>query len=147
MAPVGLDWLAGLPPMKSSSPVRHASGTAGTARNRNTIRRRRRPGRSVRISKEITEFVSGKSETYRWEQPKVSEALTAEQKEILEKRGVLSPAEVHRLASKTKKAMNLEKQERAACHSDVADRDKAETLQAVAIDPATLEPLEDRQTP
>ena len=69
---------------------------------------------SVRISKEIQEFASGKAEGFerlggadgtKPGAPKLSDALTAEQREILEKRGVLSPDEIHRLASKTKRAM------------------------------------------
>ena len=67
---------------------------------------------SVRISKEIVEFMSGKDEAYAWEKPKVSAALTAEQHEILEKRGVLSPEEVHRLASKTRKDMGADEERR-----------------------------------
>ena len=87
---------------------------------------------SVRISKEIQQFASGKSEPYQWDKAKVTDALTSEQKDILEKRGVLSPEEVHRLATKTRKAMQSEG-DRAACHSDVADPDKAKTLQIVEL--------------
>jgi phosphomethylpyrimidine synthase len=96
---------------------------------------------SVRISREIVEFVSGKDEDYAWDKPKVSAALSEEQREILEKRGVLSPDELHRLASKTRSAMGAAEGDRAACHSEVADPDKAQTLQAVALDPVTLEPI------
>ena len=39
---------------------------------------------SVRISKEIVEFVSGKDEDYAWDRAKVSEALTPDQQEILD---------------------------------------------------------------
>ncbi|HEX2838858.1 MAG TPA: phosphomethylpyrimidine synthase [Phycisphaerales bacterium] len=67
---------------------------------------------SVRISKEIQEFMSGKAEGYervgangKVGAPIKSAALTAEQQEILSKRGVLSPDEIHKLASKTKRAM------------------------------------------
>jgi phosphomethylpyrimidine synthase len=60
---------------------------------------------SVRISKEIQAFASGKDEAYSWEAPSRSAALTDEQRSILEKRGVLSPEEVHRLAAKTKRAV------------------------------------------
>ncbi|MGI9591525.1 MAG: phosphomethylpyrimidine synthase ThiC, partial [Myxococcota bacterium] len=88
---------------------------------------------SVRISKEITEFVSGKAEGYAWDQPKVSAALTPEQRAILEQRGVLSPAEIHRLASKTRGAMGGERGERAACHSDLAEEDAARSLQALHV--------------
>ncbi|HZW07569.1 MAG TPA: phosphomethylpyrimidine synthase, partial [Phycisphaerales bacterium] len=69
---------------------------------------------SVRISKEIVEFVSGKAQGYerlggadgrKPGAPRISDALTPQQQEILAKRGVLSPDEIHKLASKTKKAM------------------------------------------
>ncbi|MDX9910380.1 MAG: phosphomethylpyrimidine synthase ThiC [Phycisphaerales bacterium] len=69
---------------------------------------------SVRISKEIQEFASGKADGFermggadgrKAGAPVKSAALTPEQQEILAKRGVLSPDEIHKLASKTKKAM------------------------------------------
>ena len=82
---------------------------------------------SVRISKEINEFMSGKDEDYQWDKAKVSEALTDEQKEILEKRGVLSPAEIHKLASKTKSAVGGDG--KAACHSDETNPDEARQIQ------------------
>jgi phosphomethylpyrimidine synthase len=83
---------------------------------------------SVRISKEIQEFASGKDENYAWDKPKVSAALTIEQKEILEQRGVLTPEEVHKLASKVSDKMHTTKG-KAACHSDVVETDVAKTLQ------------------
>ncbi|MCA8969784.1 MAG: phosphomethylpyrimidine synthase ThiC, partial [Planctomycetes bacterium] len=83
---------------------------------------------SVRISKEIVEFASGKDEANQRGRAKVSEALTDEQREILEKRGVLSPAEIHRLASKTKHGVGAD-HGKAACHSDVADESSAKRLQ------------------
>ncbi|WP_437230611.1 phosphomethylpyrimidine synthase ThiC [Planctomicrobium sp. SH661] len=83
---------------------------------------------SVRISKEIVEFASGKDAEFKWDKAKVSSALTAEQKEILEKRGVLSPEEIHKLASKTKKAVGADAG-KANCHSDYVDADTAKTLQ------------------
>lgn len=89
---------------------------------------------SVRISKEIQEFASGKSEGYQWDKAKVTEALSAEQKEILEKRGVLSPEEIHRLASKTRKTMGGEEGQ-AACHSETTDAQKAQLLQIVELGP------------
>ena len=95
---------------------------------------------SVRISKEITMFVSGKDEAYAWDSPRVSDALSSEQRAILEQRGVLSSEEIHRLASKTRKAMTGEG-ERAACHSDVAADPEAQRLQEERLDPATLKPL------
>lgn len=84
---------------------------------------------SVRISKEIIEFTSGKDENYQWDKAKVSAALTAEQQEILAKRGVLSPEEIHRLAAKTKKAMTAEAIAKASCHSDYVDPATAQELQ------------------
>ncbi len=89
---------------------------------------------AVRISKEISSFVSGKDETYAWEKPKISAALSSEQKQILQRRGVLEPAELHRLASKTRSAMGAE-EGRAGCHSDVRDDDGARALQERQLDP------------
>lgn len=85
---------------------------------------------SVRISKEIQAFASGKAEEMQWDNAKVTDALSDEQKEILEKRGVLSPEEVHRLASKTRKKMGAEA-DKADCHSDVATPEKAQLLQII----------------
>ncbi|MBW2496661.1 MAG: phosphomethylpyrimidine synthase ThiC [Deltaproteobacteria bacterium] len=96
---------------------------------------------SVRISKEIVLFASGKDESYQWDKPKVSQALTPDQRAILDKRGVLSPDEIHRLASKTRDAMGHAGR-RAACHSDLVDDDAAQNLQSERLDPVTLEPLE-----
>ena len=84
---------------------------------------------SVRISKEITEFFSGKDEKYAWDKPKVTAALTQEQRTILEQRGVLSPQEVHRLASKTKNVMATDAESKAACHSDAVDAGEAKRMQ------------------
>ncbi|WP_010582672.1 phosphomethylpyrimidine synthase [Schlesneria paludicola] len=84
---------------------------------------------SVRISKEIVEFTSGKDDLYQWDKAKVTAALTPEQQEILEKRGVLSPDEIHRLAAKTKKVMAATSDEKASCHSDYVDPETAQALQ------------------
>ena len=84
---------------------------------------------SVRISKEIVEFASGKAEGFARERVEQSAALTDEQREVLEKRGVLSPEEVHRLASKTRRAVGADKGAKAACHSDHADADQATRVQ------------------
>ncbi len=83
---------------------------------------------SVRISKEIQEFASGKADGFERDGVKRSAALTAEQQEILAKRGVLSPDEIHKLASKTKKAVGADKG-KASCHSDYVDPDMAKHLQ------------------
>lgn len=86
---------------------------------------------SVRISKEIQEFASGKDDAFAWDKPKRTDALTDEQREILEKRGVLSPDEIHKLASKTKKALKDTQQEdgKLSCHSDYVDPEDAKKLQ------------------
>jgi phosphomethylpyrimidine synthase len=89
---------------------------------------------AVRISKEISLFVSGKEESYQWDKPKVSQALSAEQKEILELRGVLSAGEIHRLASKTGDLMGQEGR-RAVCHSDLVDDEAAQHIQSSRLEP------------
>ena len=92
---------------------------------------------SVRISKEIQEFASGKAEGFERMggkdgtvagAPKKSAALTPEQQRILESRGVLSPAEIHALASKTRKAVGADAG-KASCHSDYVDPDAAQHVQ------------------
>jgi phosphomethylpyrimidine synthase len=84
---------------------------------------------SVRISKEIVEFASGKDDAFQRGSAKVSAALTAEQQEILAKRGVLAPEEIHRLASKTKKAVAADAGDKAVCHSDYVDPEEAKQIQ------------------
>ncbi len=76
---------------------------------------------SVRISKEIQDWASGKAPEMERGKPRISAALTPEQQRILEERGVLSPEQIHALAHKGKKA---------ACHSDnVTDADEAKKVQ------------------
>jgi phosphomethylpyrimidine synthase len=87
---------------------------------------------SVRISKEIVEFASGKDESYAWDKAKVSQSLSPEQQAILEKRGVLSPEEIHRLASKTRRSMHAE-EKKASCHSDFVEAGEAQQLQQEAL--------------
>jgi phosphomethylpyrimidine synthase len=94
---------------------------------------------SVRISKEIVEFASGKEEGYQWDKAKITAALTAEQQKILESRGNLSPVEIHKLASKTKKAVGAETGEKAACHSDFVDDDEAKRVQEQRLPLVKLE--------
>jgi len=85
---------------------------------------------SVRISKEIVEFASGKAEGFAPEKKAVrSKALTAEQSEILERRDVLSPEEIHKLAHKGNKS---------ACHSD----NVPEAGQAIRVQQEILEKTE-----
>jgi len=85
---------------------------------------------SVRISKEIQEFASGKTEENAWERSKRSAALNDEQRKILEQRGVLSPEEIHKLAAKKKgKADTKDEATKAACHSDYVDEEEARKIQ------------------
>ncbi|MFG0304581.1 MAG: phosphomethylpyrimidine synthase ThiC [Phycisphaerales bacterium JB040] len=91
---------------------------------------------SVRISKEIQEFASGKAEGFERGAPVKSDALTEEQKHILESRGYLKPEEIHKLASKAKKALDasgaVDDEGKAACHSDYVDADEAREVQKKA---------------
>ena len=77
---------------------------------------------SVRISKEIDEFYSGKDEESQpGKKALASPGVSESGAEILKQRGVLSPEEVLKLAHKGKKA---------ACHSDnVKDAQKAKVVQ------------------
>jgi phosphomethylpyrimidine synthase len=83
---------------------------------------------SVRISKEIVEFASGKADGFERDKVAQSAALTPEQREILEKRGVLSPEEIHRLASKTRKAVGADGS-KGSCHSDYVEPKTAQQIQ------------------
>ncbi len=83
---------------------------------------------SVRISKEIVEFASGKEAEYQWDRATVSAALSPEQQAILQQRGVLSPAEIHRLASKVRGAVSPV-DDKAECHSDYVDSAEAQRIQ------------------
>jgi len=83
---------------------------------------------SVRISKEIQEFASGKADGFERGKPVRSAALTPDQQEILARRGVLSPDEIHRLASKTRKAVGAD-EGKAACHSDYVEPGTAKAVQ------------------
>jgi len=84
---------------------------------------------AVRISREIQQFASGKDEAFAWEKASISAALTPEQRRILEERGVLSPEELHRLASKTRQAVGATGTDKPACHSDDVDDEQARRIQ------------------
>jgi len=73
---------------------------------------------SVRISKEIQGFASGKAQGFARPATAQTDALTEEQAAILEQRGVLSAEEIHRLATKTRRAVGARRGAKAACHSD-----------------------------
>jgi phosphomethylpyrimidine synthase len=77
---------------------------------------------SVRISKEITEFYSGKAEDSQpQKKSQSSPGLTPDGLEILKHRGNLTPTQIHQLAHKGQKAV---------CHSDnVKDADEAKLVQ------------------
>jgi len=83
---------------------------------------------SVRISREIQEFASGKAEGFERGAPVRSPALSEEQQRILETRGVLSPEEIHRLAAKTRRKVGADAG-KAGCHSDVAPEEEAKRIQ------------------
>jgi phosphomethylpyrimidine synthase len=101
---------------------------------------------SVRISKEIQEFASGKAEGFervgaggKPGAPVRSAALTPEQQQILEQRGVLSPDEIHKLASKTRKAVGADAG-KASCHSDYVDPETAKRVQGEVLVPVDVRP-------
>jgi phosphomethylpyrimidine synthase len=81
-----------------------------------------------------------KDAEYAWDRPQVTTALSAEQREILEKRGVLSPEEIHRQAHKTRHAMAVERGEKATCHSDVTVAENAKRLQEESLEPSEPQP-------
>ena len=90
---------------------------------------------AVRISKEIVEFGSGKDPSFKREKSQQSPALTAEQRAILEARGVLTPEEIHQLASKTRAAVTSgSTQTKAVCHSDNAEAVRAQSIQERLVD-------------
>lgn len=57
------------------------------------------------------------------------QALASRVPASLQQRGVLSPDEIHRLASKTKQAVGVETGAKASCHSDYVASDEARKLQ------------------
>ncbi len=87
---------------------------------------------AVRISKEIQQFASGKADGFARDGARQSAALTTDQREILEKRGVLEPGELERLAGKVRTAVaaELPASGKAACHSERSDAVTARRLQA-----------------
>jgi phosphomethylpyrimidine synthase len=77
---------------------------------------------SVRISKEIVDFYSGKdAQAQPAKRALASPGVTEAGADVLKQRGILSPDEIHKLAHKGKKA---------ACHSDnVEDVEQAKLVQ------------------
>jgi phosphomethylpyrimidine synthase len=84
---------------------------------------------SVRISKEIQEFASGKEEGLDPGRAKASPKLNAEQQRILEQRGHLEPAQIHRLAARTVAAVEAKDDGKLSCHSDYVDAEAAKAIQ------------------
>lgn len=84
---------------------------------------------SVRISKEIVEFDSGKDAAFQRGKAVKSPGLNPEQQALLIQRGVLSPEKIHRLAAKTQTAMSGSASQKAACHSDEVSAQEASRLQ------------------
>jgi len=82
---------------------------------------------SVRISKEIVEFASGKADGFARERVMRSPGLSPDARATLEARGVLPPEEIHKLASRTRSVVGAD-HGKAACHSDLADDERAESI-------------------
>jgi len=84
---------------------------------------------SVRISKEIQEFTSGKEADFAVDKTKKSPGLSTEQQKILEQRGYLAPDEIHKLAAKTKEVVAPKDDGKLSCHSDYVDAEAAKAIQ------------------
>ncbi len=87
---------------------------------------------SVRISKEIAAFASGKDPEMQRDRVRPMRPLTDEQARIVAARGYVPQEKLVRLAGRVKQAMGAERG-RAACHSEVADDETARRLQAERI--------------
>ncbi|MFG0286231.1 MAG: phosphomethylpyrimidine synthase ThiC [Phycisphaerales bacterium JB039] len=88
---------------------------------------------SVRISKEIQDFASGKADGFDRGKPVRSAALSEEQQAILAQRGYLKPEEIHRLGKKGRDEETERRRDevegKLACHSDYVDDDEAKRIQ------------------
>ncbi|MBX3125908.1 MAG: phosphomethylpyrimidine synthase ThiC [Polyangiaceae bacterium] len=102
---------------------------------------------SVRISKEIVEFASGKADGFERGGVTKTAALSEEQRRVLEQRGVLSPEELHQLASKTRTAVGAAAGAKASCHSDYVDPDAARKLQSQRLVPLGKKPATGAEPP
>jgi len=88
---------------------------------------------AVRISKEIVAFSSGKAEGFEAGAPRVTAALTEEQRRILEERAVIAPEHLKRLATKTRSAMRESTEVAPACHSERSSAAEAKRLQDLRL--------------
>ncbi len=80
--------------------------------------------------KEIQEFTSGKAKEYETGKAKRSPGLSGDQQKILEQRGYLSPEEIHRLAAEVKEAVAPVEDGKLSCHSDYVDAEAAKRMQS-----------------
>ncbi len=87
---------------------------------------------SVRISKDIQAFASGKDPAFVRGDAVKSDALTPEQRAVLEARGNLSQEEILRLAHKTR-AVVVDGAGKAVCHSDVVAEPDARAVQQARL--------------
>ncbi|MBI4952932.1 MAG: phosphomethylpyrimidine synthase ThiC [Myxococcales bacterium] len=84
---------------------------------------------SVRISKDIQEFASGKAPGFERQGAGPGAPLNEEQRRILEARGVLAPDEILRLSSRTRRAVAVDPGGKAVCHSDLTSAEQARRIQ------------------
>jgi phosphomethylpyrimidine synthase len=98
---------------------------------------------AVRISKEIAELGSGKEPAYAPGDPRVSEPLTPDQREILARRGAAGTAEIQRLADETRRAVAAEKGSKPSCHSDQVGEEEARRRQERAREDMPPQPRQE----
>jgi phosphomethylpyrimidine synthase len=89
---------------------------------------------AVRISKEIAGFASGKTQGLERTHAAFSASLTPNQRQLLERRGVLRAADIHRLANKTLQAVGAHHGLKPPCHSDFSCADTARSTQQHSIE-------------
>jgi phosphomethylpyrimidine synthase len=88
---------------------------------------------SVRISKEIQEFDSGKAEGVQRGKVVRTTELSLAGRSLLAERGVLAPEAIHRLADKTREQVGARPGHRGGCHSEIADDDGARRIQQAPV--------------
>ncbi len=93
---------------------------------------------SVRISKEIAAFASGKDPAFQRKRVRPMKPLTEAQRTILEQRGQVSPERLLRLARKVREQVPVQ-DGRPACHSELSDAERARQLQTEQVGPEVLD--------
>ncbi len=83
---------------------------------------------SVRISKEIAAFASGKDPAMQRDRVRPMKPLTEEQRRILERRGQVPPERLLRLARKVRERVPVH-DGKPACHSELSDGERARRIQ------------------